>query len=261
MQVNIIQVNIIWEDKNANLSKYQYFIENNLQKDSLYVLPEMFTTGFSMNVEALAEDMTGISIQWMKGICIKHKINICGSLIIKENNQFLNRFVYCNCNAEITYYDKRHLFRMGEENNHFSGGNRKTIISHQGWKIQPLVCYDLRFPVWARNTFENNNAEYDCLIYVANWPKARRNAWISLLKARAIENQCYVIAVNRIGVDGNGIEYSGDSMIVCPMGDIICETNENTEEMKSIELSLERLVDFRNKFPVYLDAENFEIKY
>ncbi|MEI7595679.1 MAG: amidohydrolase [Bacteroidota bacterium] len=259
MLVNIIQANIIWEDKKANLAKYQSIIESNLHENSLYVLPEMFSTGFSMNVEALAENMTGNSVQWMKDFCKKHKINICGSIIIKENNQFFNRFVFCNSNTKITHYDKRHLFRMGEENNHFSSGSIKAIINHQGWRIQPLVCYDLRFPVWARNKFENQTPEYDFLIYVANWPKARRNAWITLLKARAIENQCYVIGVNRVGTDGNGLEYSGDSMVICPLGDVICSATESVEELKSIDISLERLKEFRKTFPVGLDADDFEI--
>ena len=215
LTITIIQSDLHWEDKAANLAMFEKKINGIKEKTEIVLLPEMFSTGFSMNAKALAETMDGETVAWMKKIAAEKKIILTGSIIAEENEKYFNRLVWMLPNGEFGFYDKRHLFAFAEEDKYYSAGNKRLITSVKGWKINLLVCYDLRFPVWARQT---NEAEYDLLIYVANWPERRIYAWKTLSQARAIENQCYVAAVNRVGKDGNDIYYSGESMIIRSIG-------------------------------------------
>ncbi len=227
------------------------------QPTHIIVLPEMFSTGFSMKPETLAENMDGPTVKWMKKTAAAKKIILTGSIIIEENDQFYNRLMWVLPNGEIGYYDKRHLFAFGKEDEHYCEGNKRFIASANGWKINLMVCYDLRFPVWARQQYHiNNGFEYDVLIYVANWPQRRNHAWKTLLQARAIENQCYVIGVNRVGVDGNDLNYSGDSMVADSLGNVLYE-KENEEDIFTITLEKKHLEQVREKLPFWREADPF----
>ena len=256
----IIQTSLAWEDKAANLEMLGKKIFAIKDKTNIVILPEMFSTGFSMKPEILAESMDGDTVAWMKDIARNKKIILTGSLMIKENDAYYNRLLWVLPNGEIGYYDKRHLFGYGKEDEHYSPGKTRMIVSVNGWKINLQVCYDLRFPVWARqNMRENSNKdEYDVLMYVANWPEKRSHAWKTLLVARAIENQCYVIGVNRVGNDGNDIYHSGDSMVMGPLGEILFERSHD-ECVQTIILDKSKLDDVRNQFPFLSDADNFYI--
>ena len=253
MDINIIQPDIIWENKEDNLKQYQTLIEDNNGNKDIIILPEMFTTGFSMEPEKLSEKMNGNTINWMKEISNKYNCAITGSIIIEENNKYYNRMVWIDSN-NIFYYDKRHLFRYAGENKRYTAGQNKTIINYKNWKINLMICYDLRFPVWSRN-----QNDYDILIYVANWPEKRSMAWKTLLQARSIENQCYTIGTNRVGSDPNGNKYSGDSSVFSPLGDLIWQKN-NEIVSQTISLDKNLLIDVRNTFPFYLDKDDFDIK-
>lgn len=256
MKVIIVQSDTIWEKTDVNLPSIAGIIEkSNPGQGDLVVLPEMFNTGFSMNSETLAETMNGKSVSWMKDMAGSGKYALAGSLIIKDEGKYYNRLVVAGGNRVVATYDKGHLFRMEKENQFFTRGSENVIIDHSGFLIKLQICYDLRFPVWSRN-IDNS---YDVLLYVANWPASRRHVWNTLLKARAIENQCYVIGVNRVGVDGNGIKYCGDSQIINPRGRIISELEPDKEGTEQIELSLQELVKFRKKFPVWEDADRFKL--
>lgn len=253
LNITLLQTNLHWEDPDAN----RVYLSNLLDKigtTDLIILPEMFNTGFSMNSRKLAEVMDGETIQWMTEVAKEKRAVVTGSLIVKEGISYYNRLIWMRPNGTFEWYDKKHLFRMANENEHFTSGKSKLIVALKGWKICPLICYDLRFPVWSRNV-EN----FDLLFYVANWPEARVSAWEKLIYARAIENQCYVAGVNRIGKDGKDIPYSGNSMLVSPKGDLLWKAENHLEEVKTISLSLEDLSTFRKKFPVSSDADRFEI--
>ena len=249
MNITTIQSNIIWEDKDSNLKNYQSKIDN-IESD-LIILPEMFTTGFTMNPKPHAETMDGKTVQWMKDNASKKDLAICGSVIIEEEGKYFNRFIWVNPDGSIHYYDKRHLFSFAGEDEHYASGNSKIVIEYKGWKICPLICYDLRFPVWSRNT-----EDYDVLIYVANWPSKRKMAWRSLLVARAIENQCYVIGVNRVGEDGNNLSYNGDTSLVNALGETLY-INSQTEDVFTTTLSKLELSKVRNSLPFLKDKDNF----
>ncbi|MBU8891763.1 MAG: amidohydrolase [Bacteroidales bacterium] len=254
LKISCIQTDLVWENIDKNLKQFSEKL-NQLPKDSeLVVLPEMFTTGFSMNSLELAETMDGKSYHWMKEQSKKIGKILVGSIIIKENNNYYNRCITMFPSGEFHSYDKGHLFRMEKEHEDFTKGESKTIFKHNGWRICTLICYDLRFPVWSRN-----KDDYDLLIYIASWPESRKEVWNTLLKARAIENQSYVIGVNRIGSDGEGISYSGDTVIINAKGQILAKANDYTDEIINAELSLNELNKFREKFPVFLDADNFKI--
>ncbi|MCH7657955.1 MAG: amidohydrolase [Bacteroidetes bacterium] len=255
LKITIVQTNIHWENKNENTEMFSRIIRNMAQNTDLVILPEMFSTGFSMQPALLAEYINGPTVSWMSKIAREYNAVITGSIIIREKNKFLNRLIWMPPDGNLKYCDKRHLFRMGEETQYYSRGNKKLITSWKGWRFRPLVCYDLRFPVWSRN-----RNDYDMLIYVANWPEARRKVWKNLLVARALENQVYVVGVNRIGVDGRDISYAGESMIVNPRGNIVSEISAHKESVETISVSLDDLITFREKFPVHLDADNFRIK-
>lgn len=259
LNFTLIQAHLHWEDKEGNLDAFEKKIFNSPSSTHVIVLPEMFSTGFSMRPEALAEKMDGPTLQWMSRMAVKNKKIITGSLIIEEENKFYNRMIWMLPNGQYGYYDKRHLFAFAGEDRHYDAGNKRLIASVNGWKINLQVCYDLRFPVWARQQFaEDGSFEYDVLVYVANWPERRSHAWKTLLQARAIENQCYVIGVNRVGADGNQISHSGDSMVVDPLGEILYHKAKE-EDIHTIMLDKAHLEEVRNKFPFWRDADPFSI--
>jgi predicted amidohydrolase len=262
--ITIIQPNLHWENKQANLKMLQQKIEGIQEKTEVVILPEMFSTGFSMKPELLAEKMDGETVVWMKKIASSKKIILTGSVIIEDDGKYYNRLIWMLPNGEYGFYDKRHLFAFAGEHDHYSFGNKRLIAQVKGWKINLQVCYDLRFPVWARQKLSPNFSqggkeqefEYDLLIYVANWPERRSTAWKTLLRARAIENQCYVVGVNRVGDDGNKIYHSGDSMIVDPLGEILYQKTKE-EDVFTYTLQKEKVQEVREKFPFWRDADPF----
>lgn len=257
LQLVAIQENLHWEDPRANLALFSKRIEN-LAAGRVVLLPEMFTTGFSMNPAPLAETMEGAAMEWMRATAMRKKIILGGSLIIAENGGYYNRFIWMQPDGGFAYYDKRHLFAYAGEDEYYAPGRRRMIVSVSGWRINLLVCYDLRFPVWSRQQV-NGGAEYDVLVYVANWPERRIHAWKSLLVARAIENQCYVVGVNRTGTDGNGIGYNGQSMVVDPFGEVLAQAGDSPGLLE-ITLDKKDLDAAREKFPFLRDADRFSLE-
>ena len=255
LTITIIQANLFWENKKANLEMLTQKINSITTATELVVLPEMFSTGFSMQPEKLAETMDGKTMNWMKNIATTKKIILTGSIIIKEENKFYNRLIWMLPTGQYYHYDKRHLFAFANEHQHYTAGNKRVIAQVKGWKINLQVCYDLRFPVWARQA---NEAEYDVLLYVANWPERRSHAWKTLLTARAIENQSYVVAVNRVGNDGNNIYHSGNSMVIDAQGNELYHKTDE-EDVFTITLQKEALQEVRNKFPFLKDADKFSL--
>lgn len=255
LQFTLIQSHLHWEDPEANLRQFENKIKSITDKKEIVVLPEMFTTGFSMHPAALAEEMNGVTMRWMQRVAAENKIILTGSVIMKDQSKYYNRLIWMQPDAQYGVYDKRHLFTLSGEHKEFSPGEKKLIAQVKGWKICTQICYDLRFPVWSRQTKEN---PYDVLLYVANWPERRIHAWKTLLQARAIENQCYVVAVNRVGEDGNGLIYSGDSCVVNPMGKVIyCQSQE--EDILTITLHKEEITEARQRFQFLEDADGFVI--
>lgn len=259
LNITVVQKDLIWEDKKANLDGLGKMISNCKDKMEVVLLPEMFNTGFSMKPTELAEAMDGDAVQWMKQIAAEKKIILSGSLMIKENDKFYNRLIWMLPTGDYGYYDKRHLFAYAGEDAHYTSGHKRLIASVKGWRLNLQVCYDLRFPVWARQAGENeDHVEYDALVYVANWPDKRVHAWRTLLQARAIENQCYVIGVNRVGDDGSGNHYPGSSMIVDAMGAPIYTAGDR-EEIFTRTLSIDDVKQVRSKLPFLKDADHFKI--
>ncbi|HVF81922.1 MAG TPA: nitrilase family protein [Flavisolibacter sp.] len=262
----LIQTSLHWEDKSANLQMLEEKIKSIKERTQVVVLPEMFSTGFSMKPEILAETMDGETVQWMKRVAAENRVVITGSVIIGEaaesgQNNYYNRSVWMLPNGQFGYYNKRHLFAYAEEDKHYTAGTERFIASVNGWKVNLQVCYDLRFPVWARQaplSAGSEAVEYDVLIYVANWPERRSLAWKTLLQARAIENQCFVIGVNRVGEDGSGIYHSGDSMVVNPLGEILYH-KKGEEDVFTITLNKEDLEAVRERFPFWRDKDEFQI--
>ena len=258
---SLIQTKLHWEDPEANLKMLELKINSIKENTEIIVLPEMFSTGFSMKPETFAETMDGPTVEWMKRISAAKKAIITGSLMIEENGNYHNRLIWMLPNGQIGFYDKRHLFAYASEHEHYTAGNKRLIAGVKGWKINLQVCYDLRFPVWARQAKTENEAtepEYDVLLYVANWPERRNHAWKTLLQARAIENQSFTIGVNRVGHDGNNIYHSGDSMVISPMGEVIYHKADD-EDIHTITLNKEDLNSMREKFPFWKDADPFKI--
>ncbi|NEN22053.1 amidohydrolase [Cryomorpha ignava] len=254
LKVAVLQTEIAWENAQKNLENYDNAFSKLAMPVDIVVLPEMFNTGFTMNAVEVAEEMGGESVKWLKNKSIEIESAICASLIITEKDRFYNRFIWAENGEVLIYYDKRHLFRMAEEHHTFSPGTKRPEINFKGWRIMPRVCYDLRFPVWSRSN------KFDLQIYVANWPEARVSAWDKLLRARAIENQCYVIGVNRIGSDGKGISYNGHSIVIDPKGDALTAENDESDGWITAILNLESLEDFRKKFPVFMDSDRFDLE-
>jgi omega-amidase len=256
LTITLIQTNLFWENKKANLEMLQQKIEGIKEKTEIVILPEMFTTGFSMKPELFAETMDGETVQWMEKTAAKKKIILTGSVIIEEDGKYFNRLIWMLPNGEYGMYDKRHLFAFADEHAHYTAGNKKLIASVKGWKINLQICYDLRFPVWTRQDSENR---YDLLINVANWPEKRNIAWQTLLRARAIENQCFVAGVNCTGEDGNKIYYSGESMLIDPTGEIIYQKKKE-EDIFTTTLQKEKITETRERFPFWKDADFFILK-
>lgn len=254
LNISLIQADIIWEDKAANLAQYEQYIAGIQEKKEVVVLPEMFSTGFTMNTQALGETMDGPTVQWMKDMSAKYRCILTGSLIIQEGEHYYNRLLWVQPDGVVGHYDKRHLFAYGDEHNHFTAGGKRLITSVKGFRICPMVCYDLRFPVWARNLGD----AYDVLLYVANWPERRSLAWKTLLQARAIENQCYVVGVNRIGKDQKGLDYSGDSSVFGPLGEMIWQEN-NKAVVQTVTLEKDVITKTREQLPFLNDADKFVI--
>lgn len=266
LTITLVQTNLYWEDKSANLAMLKEKIMGIKEKTEVVVLPEMFSTGFSMNPKTLAETMEGKTVAWMKEVAAEKKIILTGSVIIEENGHYFNRLIWMLPNGQYGVYDKRHRFAFAGENEEYTAGSKRLIASVKGWKLNLLICYDLRFPVWARQTSalenkekpEPDSLEYDVLIYVANWPERRIVAWKTLLQARAIENQCYVIGVNRVGDDGKQIHYTGESRVVDAMGEILYQ-QKDTEDIFTITLDKDHLKTVREKFPFWKDRDRFTI--
>lgn len=254
MKIALIQSFLSWENPKSNQNHFEVKINAITEKVDLIVLPEMFSTGFTMNPSVVAETIQGETVLWMQSLAKVKNSGITGSLIIKENDNFYNRLVFVFPSGEIQFYDKRHLFTLAGEDKVYTAGKEKLIINYLGWKICPLICYDLRFPVFSRNT-----EDYEVLIYVANWPKPRINAWDILLKARSAENMCYTIGVNRIGFDNNNLEYIGHTQAIDYLGNSILEPQEK-EGVFIVELNKEKLLKSRKKFGFLNDKDSFELK-
>jgi omega-amidase len=255
MKITLVQTDIAWENKKANYSKYESLLKELTGKTDVVVLPEMFNTGFSMASDQLAESMDGETMSWMREMSSDGGFGVIGSFIVVDNGNYYNRLVFIKPDGDYCTYDKGHLFRMEKENMFYTKGSRPVIETFREWNFSLQVCYDLRFPVWCRNI----NNSYDILVYIANWPKSRRNVWNTLLLARAIENQCFVVGVNRIGRDRNDIDYCGDSVIVDPLGRVVAHTAQDNEEVITHNISLDELKLFREKFPVWIDADKFKL--
>lgn len=260
LKITSIQSNLIWENPVENLKNFDKKIYSIKDTPDIIILPEMFNTGFSINPAKCAETMEEYTIEWLKRKTKECNCVITGSILINEGTQNFNRLVWMRPDGSYSTYDKRHLFRLSDEYKVMDSGNSRTIVEINGWKINLLVCYDLRFPVWARNTIKDGVCEYDAIIYVANWPASRSHIWQTLLRARAIENQSYVIGVNRVGKDGFGTNHSGDSMVIDPIGNIVSQLKPYEELVEENILSAKTLVDFRTSFPFYLDWDAFELK-
>ena len=257
----IIQTTLHWEQKAQNLEMLEEKINSINQKTEIVILPEMFSTGFSMKPEQFAEGMDGETVAWMKRISSEKKIILTGSMMVAENGKFYNRLIWMLPNGQMGLYDKKHLFGYANEDKHYTSGNKRLIASVKGWKMNLMTCYDLRFPVWSRQSpksSEEKALEYDVLIYVANWPEKRSHMWKTLLQARAIENQCFCIGVNRVGDDANGISHTGDSMMANPLGEVLYQKSID-EEIHTITLQKEELDKIRERMPFWKDADRFKI--
>jgi predicted amidohydrolase len=254
LKITTFQSYLFWENIDKNLQNLGLRLSSIREKTDLIILPEMFSTGFSMNPSKLAEEMGGKTMQWMLEQARRFDCVVTGSIIIKEENKNYNRLIWMRPDGTYEYYDKRHLFGLGEEDQHYTAGTKKLFVELKGWKICPVICYDLRFPVWLRNT----NQDYDMLLIVANWPEPRSLHWRSLIPARAIENQAFVVAVNRVGHDGNEVYHSGDSMCIDPNGKVIYY-KPNDEDLYTFSINKEDLTEARASFPFLKDGDSFNL--
>jgi len=250
LTITLVQTHLVWEDIDANLALFDTRLEDIGDPTDLIILPEMFSTGFSMNAESLAEEMTGRAVTWLRAKAVEKKTVITGSVMVKEAGRFFNRLVWARPDGQLITYDKKHLFRYAGEEKVYTAGRRQVTLERNGWRIRPFICYDLRFPIWVRNL----NQGYDLAIFVANWPAKRAAHWRTLLRARAIENQAFVAAVNRVGTDGNGFEYSGHSALIDPTGRVLFEA-EKDSCAPTLHLPYKVLADYRAQFPAWMDAD------
>lgn len=260
LKVTIIQANLAWEDKAANLDKFETIFSNLKDRPDLVILPEMFNTGFVTEPHRIAEPEGGPGMTWLSEQAQKNNFTITGSLVIQERGHYFNRLIWMRPDGTWSTYDKRHLFRFGNEHLQFRQGTERMITELNGWKILPLVCYDLRFPVWSKNRYLSGQYEYDLMVYVANWPGKRSYPFRQLLIARAIENQAYVAGVNRVGIDGKGTLHQGESAVLDFRGHHLIEIPPDVEDVETLTLSYEKLHQFREQFKVALDWDSFEIK-
>ena len=250
LTITIIQTELFWEDIPANLDRMEQKIDGIVEATDLIILPEMWTTGFTLNAEKLAETMNGASVSWMAAKARQKSAHLLGSIIIKEEGKYFNRLIWAKPDGEILTYDKKHLFRMADEHKVYAAGNRHLSVEVKGWKLQTFICYDLRFPVWCRN----QQNQYDVAIFIANWPARRASHWKLLLQARAVENQAYVLGVNRVGKDGNDLDYSGDSTLVEPQGNILFAAAQ-IPCVFTAKLDYNRISEFRESFTAWMDAD------
>lgn len=255
LKVTTFQAYLFWENTEKNLENLSLRLSSLQTYRDIIILPEMFNTGYTMNVDKCAEEMGGLTMKWMEKQAKKHKCVVTGSLIIKEDGQYFNRLIWMHEDGTYKQYDKHHLFNLAKEHELFTPGNEQITIELKGWKIRPLICYDLRFPAWSRNL----NAEYDILLYIASWPDSRIEHWQKLIPARAIENQAFVIGVNRVGYDGNEIYHSGGSMCISPSGEVIYYKPEN-EDLYTFTIYHKDLIETREKFPFLADADQFKFE-
>jgi omega-amidase len=254
MKISLVQPDTVWENKSENLRNLGILIFPLYNNTDIVILPEMFNTGFSMNPGTLSELPGKDTFEWMKSTAEKGNFGVCGSYMVRQNNLIYNRFVFVSPENEVWQYDKRHLFSLEGENKFFTPGNERATFLFRGVRISPFICYDLRFPVWSRNRNDT-----DLIIYSANWPERRKAAWNILIRARAIENQCFVAGVNRIGTDGNGAIFCGDSMLINHRGEVIVTAGNDTECIVTGEISLTELSEFRAKYPFLKDADDFTL--
>lgn len=254
LRVTMIQADLAWQAPITNRRNLAAHFRGLAGHTDLIVLPEMFTTGFTMDAAGLAETMDGETVHWLREESAAWGCAITGSIIVRDGSRHYNRLLFAKPDGTLEHYDKRHLFRMANEQKHFAAGTHRKLIEFKGWRLCPQVCYDLRFPVWSRN-----RGDYDALLYVANWPARRRVAWSALLKARAIENVCYAVGVNRVGKDGNGATYAGDSAVYDFMGRSL-GGDHGGDFVETVVLDREALEMYRKEFPAHLDADDFELK-
>jgi predicted amidohydrolase len=250
LRITLVQAELVWEDIPANLSNLEKRMDTIQEKTDLIVLPEMFSTGFSMNAQKLAENMDGSAVSWLLDQSEKRDVDITGSVIINDGGHYYNRLVWVRPDRSMRYYDKKHLFRMSGEDQVYHEGNAILTVELHGWRIRPFICYDLRFPAWTRNS----GNPYDVALFTANWPAARVNHWKALLQARAIENQSYIIGVNRVGTDGNDIDYNGYSSVIDPIGNILFQ-KKDLPWIHTESLSYSHLQDYRKSFPAWMDRD------
>jgi len=258
LRVTLVQTSLHWHDAAANHVQFERLLGNLQGTTDLIVLPEMFTTGFTMAAEQVAEPPNGPSTDWMRRIADRTGAVVTGSVVTRDGDAYFNRLIWMQPDGRYRTYDKRHLFRMGREHEHYSPGSEQLQVALKGWNIRPLICYDLRFPVWSRNRIGTPQG-YDLLVYVANWPERRRYPWTTLLRARAIENLSYCIGVNRVGPDATGVNYTGDSAAIDFLGQPLTEPSE-AEFVATVSLDYAALQAFRGKFAAYLDADEFELR-
>jgi omega-amidase len=254
LTVTLIQADLAWEDIRANLKRFQAEIETLSSPTDLVILPEMFSTGFSMRAEALAEEMDGSAVTWMRNTAAEKGAVITGSVMVRDRGRYYNRLIWARPDGSVEAYDKKHLFGYAGEDKVYTPGERRVTVECNGWNIRPFICYDLRFPIWTRNL---DNA-YDLAIFVASWPARRSAHWRALLRARAIENQAYVAAVNRVGLDGSGIDHRGNSTVIDPLGNVLFE-QANDDRTVTLTLRRKVLTDYRRQFPAWKDADNATI--
>lgn len=257
LRVTVVQTALTWHDAPANLARFESLLQPLAGQTDLIVLPEMFTTGFTMSAQDVAEPVNGPGVEWLRKMSARANAAITGSIATQDGAQYYNRLIWMRPDGTFDSYDKRHLFRMAREHEHYAAGKRRLIVSLGAWRICPQVCYDLRFPVWSRNRI-GTELGYDVLIYVANWPDRRRHAWQTLLRARAMENLSYCIGVNRVGKDRQGLNYTGDSAVIDFLGQPLVEKADE-EFVATVSLDRAALDAFREKFPAHLDADAFSI--
>jgi len=250
LKIALIQHEQVWEDIDANLELFSTALEGVAPDVDLIILPEMFSTGFTMNAPSLSQKMDGSGVKWLRDTAQRKQADLVGSLIIRENDSYYNRLVWMTPDGRFSTYDKRHLFRMAGEHHVYTAGNRMLTIALKGWRLRPFICYDLRFPGWTRNISNS----YDVAVFIANWPAARRLHWRRLLQARAIENLSYVVGVNRVGTDGNGLAYSGDSAVIDPTGNVLSEVPDQPSIIP-VHIRKEDLDAYREAFPAWMDAD------
>lgn len=253
LNISLVQTALVWQQARANCEHIQQMLTDNEAETDLIILPEMFNSGFTLEAKKVAESMSGETVQWMQQLAQQQQAAVTGSLVIRDNQQNYNRMIIAYPDGKLDWYDKKHLFRMANEQQRYAAGDKRVVVEWRDWRIALYVCYDLRFPVWCRN--QNDT---DLMLFVASWPAVRAYPWQTLLRARAIENLCYVAGVNRIGTDANDIAYQGNSAVIDMAGNEICQMDD-ADAIQTITLSGEALLKFREKFPAHLDADSFSV--